>query len=116
MGSTSSSPLGALVSSARKTKDIGLARFGRLILAVCPRAQVSPLYELSRTRERSNLYRTASENRSLRVEPTDVWSKCVHLRWTDRAQETWGLTGLRCLLKGVSDLDQSGFAPGAAEE
>jgi hypothetical protein len=36
--------------------------------------QVSPLYELSRTRERSNLYRTASENRSLHVEPTDVCS------------------------------------------
>jgi len=46
----------------------------------------------------------------------NVCSKCVRLRWTDAVQETWCLTGLCCLLKGVSELDQSGFSPGAAEE
>jgi hypothetical protein len=53
----------------------------------------------------------ASENRSSHFE-----LKVCALRWTDGAQETWCLTGLRCLLKGVSELDQSGFTPGAAEE
>ena len=45
-----------------------------------------------------------------------VRSKCVCLRWTDAVQETRCLTGLCCLLKGVGELDQSGFTPGAAEE